>query len=189
MIKLFCCLHFLVIGHWKVVIFYLIWWWINLLPIWNTSKLITRTIQSYFAWIICCGNNLFVPTICQSICQHKFSISCNMLQSFIISKYKIAAFWLIIKKMKIIILGFTSFAFIQFWFNIPQSSAICWNMSIFCSVAFLIFSILQKVNLSGIQLLFNTHTLRVKLYQLTLFQSLRPIFNKACPSSASSLLH
>jgi len=29
MIKLFGCLHFLVIGHWKVVIRYLIWWWIN----------------------------------------------------------------------------------------------------------------------------------------------------------------
>ncbi len=32
MIKLFCCLHFLVIVHWKVMIFDLIWLWINFKP-------------------------------------------------------------------------------------------------------------------------------------------------------------
>ncbi len=33
MIKLLGCLHLLVIGHWKVVIMYLIWWLINFKPL------------------------------------------------------------------------------------------------------------------------------------------------------------
>ncbi len=32
MLKLFCCFHFLVIVHWKEMIFYLIWLWINFKP-------------------------------------------------------------------------------------------------------------------------------------------------------------